>query len=252
MNQYVPVVIAHRGASRAAPENTLAAFDLALDQGAGGIELDVHLSADGVPVVIHDFALDRTTDGSGAVGEHTVAQLRRLDAGAWFDPSFAGQRIPTLEETLDRLAGRTDRRVLVNVELKAGSTQYPGIERACAAILQQYATEVQLVVSSFDHRALTTLADQAPAIPTGVLHVARMVDTAAYARRVHAAAVHPLAATVDAQSVAEAHTADLAIYPWTVDDAAQVRRLAQLGVDGIITNLPDLARRALTTADAPD
>lgn len=252
MNRYVPLVIAHRGASRAAPENTLAAFDLALAQGAEGVELDVHLSADGVPVVIHDFALDRTTDGSGAVGDHTVTQLRRLDAGAWFDRSFAGQRIPTLEETLDHLAGRSDRRLLVNIELKAGSTHYPGIETACAAILRQYATSIQLVVSSFDHRALLTLAEQAPTIATGVLHVARMVDAAAYAQRVHAAALHPLAAAVDAQSVTEAHAAGLAIYPWTVDDAARVRQLAQLGVDGIITNVPHEARQALTTADAPD
>jgi glycerophosphoryl diester phosphodiesterase len=124
-----PLILAHRGASRIAPENTLVAFCLALEQGADGLELDVQLSRDGVPVVFHDSELSRTTDGRGRISEKTLAELRTLDAGKWFDPRFAGERIPTLEEVFEAFGDRA----LYNIELKAFGVQDDGLVQAVVA-----------------------------------------------------------------------------------------------------------------------
>ena len=121
-----PLVIAHRGDTAAAPENTLPAFAAAIDAGAGGIELDVHPSRDGAPVVHHDYYLDRTTSGTGLVSDHTLAELRTLDAGGWFDERFAGEGIPTLEEVLSLATGR----VRLEIELKGTTLAFPG--RGCS------------------------------------------------------------------------------------------------------------------------
>jgi glycerophosphoryl diester phosphodiesterase len=145
-----PLVIAHRGASAEAPENTIAAFELALLHGADGIELDVHLSRDGHPVVIHDFALERTTDGSGLVREKTVRELKRLDAGGWRGGSFRGQRIQTLQEVFERFRDRTR----FWIELKGGSDLYPGIEERIVSLIEVYDVLERALVQSFDHKAL--------------------------------------------------------------------------------------------------
>jgi len=126
--------IAHRGASTAAPPNTLAAFEKAIELGADGIEFDVHLSADGVPVVIHDFTVNGTTNGSGRVASLTLVQLKQLDAGSYFDPAFAGERIPTLAEVLEAVGSR----LLLNIELKSTSLRDNGLEQAVIAQVEQH------------------------------------------------------------------------------------------------------------------
>jgi glycerophosphoryl diester phosphodiesterase len=138
--------IAHRGASAAAPANTMAAFEKALALGADGIELDVQLSADGVPVVIHDFTVDDTTDGSGKVARMTLAQLEQLDAGSYFDPAFAGERIPTLEKVLEVMGNR----LLLNIELKGFSLFDKGLERAVIGLIEQHALRSRVFLSSFN------------------------------------------------------------------------------------------------------
>ena len=150
---------AHRGASAEAPENTLAAFRRALEVGADGIELDVHLSADGVPVVIHDDTLERTTDGSGPVAAQSRAGLARLDAGAWFAPEFSGEELPTLQATLLLLAGR----LRLNLEVKAA--------RAGMAVfdLLRHFPQADAVISSFDYGLLARLRRSAPELPLAVL-----------------------------------------------------------------------------------
>ena len=125
--------IAHRGASALAPENTIAAFERAVELGADVIELDLHMSQDGELVVIHDDTLDRTTDGSGPVHHRSLGELMRLDAGRWFGEGFAGQRIPRLDEVLDRFAGK----VPLALEIKAGSTFFPGIEEKVVSALRE-------------------------------------------------------------------------------------------------------------------
>lgn len=132
LNQERPWIIGHRGAPSEAPENTLSSFELAIRQGADLVELDLHLSADEQLVVIHDDTVDRTTDGTGAVGDLSFAELRVLDAGSWMHPKFCGERIPTLAEALELSAGRAG----LVVELKGGSDCYPGMERLLASAIE--------------------------------------------------------------------------------------------------------------------
>ena len=229
---------AHRGASAAAPENTLAAFDLAVRKGAQGVELDVQRSADGVVVVIHDETVDRTTRGSGRVVGLTATELQ-----AW--------GVPTLAEVLDLLAP-TDLRV--NVERKNGIDPYPGLEEDVEAVVtgSRLATDApeRVLYSSFNHRSLARLAELGTKVPLGVLHVEAMVRPWVYAASFGARALHPMALTVLPEEVARCHEAGIAVHAWTVDDPAAVRALAAAGVDAVITNVPDLARAALD-ADRP-
>ena len=150
-----PLVIAQRGASAEAPENTIAAFELSLAHGADGIELDVHLSRDGHPVILHDLSLERTTDGAGPVGARTVRELKRLDAGGWYGPVFRGQRIQTLQEVLERFRDRTR----FWIELPQGSDVYPGIEERVVSLVEIYDVVDRALIQSFDHAALARSDD---------------------------------------------------------------------------------------------
>lgn len=222
-------VYAHRGASALAPENTLAAFRHALQAGAAGVELDVHLSADGTPVVIHDETLERTTDGRGPVAGYTIEALQRLDAGSWFDPLFAGERLPTLAETLSLLAGR----LRINVEIKES--------RAGLAVLDllRHFPQADVVVSSFNYDVLARLRREAPQLPLAVLQDGgNWRQGLARAEALRACAYHPQAAMVSRPLLAACRAVHLPVLPWTVDDPAQVRLLVRLGVAGLFTNDP--------------
>jgi glycerophosphoryl diester phosphodiesterase len=239
-----PLVVAHRGASGLAPENTLAAFRLALEQHAPAVECDVHLSADYVPVVIHDGRVDRTTSGSGAVASLTAAQIQMLDAGAWFGRQTAGERVPRLEEVLALCAGRAR----VFVELKPGSGPTLA-ERALNNV--ERVPQVETAVISFDPDLVREVARRRPDLPLGFLVRERSVRQHGPEPAVQATlacgagfiAPHHKAAS-DAL-VALAHGAGLPVSVWTVDDPVDVRRLAALGVDAITTNRPEVALAVL-------
>lgn len=220
---------AHRGASAEAPENTLAAFRRALEAGADGIELDVHLSRDGIPVVIHDETLERTTDGEGTVAACSCDVLRSLDAGFWFDPHFAGEPLPTLDETLRLLAGR----LRLNLEVKAVRAG-----TAVAEMLRRY-PQADAVVSSFDYGVLSGLRRADPDLPLAVLHDRgnwRLALERAEALR--ACAFHPRADLVSRPLLAACRRRQLPVFAWTVDNPGQARNLARMGVAGIFTNDP--------------
>lgn len=234
--------IAHRGASAYAPENTIAAFDKAVEQGADAIELDLHLSRDGELVVIHDDTLDRTTDGSGPVHEQSLEELRRLDAGRWFGEVFAGQRIPRLDEVLDRFAGK----VQLALEIKAGSSVFPGIEEKVISALRECAAIDQTAVASFDHYALRRLKEIEPAIRTAALLVGRPVSLSALAGPAKADGLALEASFVTKTEVEACRASGLQLVVWVVNDPAQMRHFIKLGVDGIITDRPDLLRLALS------
>lgn len=223
----------HRGASGAAPENTLAAFELAVRLGAHGVELDAQRSADGVVVVVHDETVDRTTAGTGRVVDLTADQLAALG-------------IPTLAQVLDLLAPTGLR---VNVELKNGVEPYPGlvedVEAVTAASRLAADAPERILYSSFNHRSLARLTELGSRVPRGVLHVEAMVRPWEYAASFGAQALHPMAVTVLAEEVALAHEAGMAVHAWTVDDPDAVRLLAAAGVDAVITNVPDVALAAL-------
>ncbi|HZY30946.1 MAG TPA: glycerophosphodiester phosphodiesterase family protein [Candidatus Methylomirabilis sp.] len=234
--------VAHRGASALAPENTMAAFEKAVELGADVIELDLHLSRDGELVAIHDDTLDRTTDGHGPVHQRSLAELMRLDAGRWFGEGFAGQRIPTLAQVLDRFAGK----VPLALEIKAGSTFFPGIEERVVSALRRHAAIDQAAVASFDHHALRRLKEIEPTIRTAALLVGRPVALSALAGPARANGLALEASFVTRSEVEACRAAGLKLVVWVVNDPAQMRHFIRLGVDGIITDRPDLLRLALT------
>ena len=235
-----PVVIAHRGASTDAPENTIAAFELALEQGADGIELDVHLSRDDHLVVIHDFTVERTTDGAGPVRAHTVRELKRLDAGGWHHRRFRGQRVQTLHVVLERFRGRTR----FWVELKGGAALYPGIEDRVASALEIYDVVDRTLVQSFDHEALGRIRAASPQIRLGALVEQAPVDGALLRPGV-VDAICPDVHVLTEPGLRKIREAGLACYVWTVNEPAQVDRLVGWGVSGVITDRPGTLRARL-------
>lgn len=236
--------IAHRGASADAPENTLRAFEAALEAGADAIELDVHMAADGALVVIHDPILGRTTAGRGPVRAHTLADLKRLDAGGWFGPAFAGATVPTLQEVVAFARGRTR----LFVEIKAGSDFYPGIEAAVTRCLKEGGVLGDAVLMSFDHTALLAVRDAAPEAETAALLEGRPADPPAVAAAARAGALALGYRLLTGRERALTAAAGLRLYAWTVDDEDEMRRLADMGLDGIITNHPARLRRVLRHA----
>ncbi|GAA4992168.1 glycerophosphodiester phosphodiesterase family protein [Pseudonocardia tropica] len=242
-----PEVVAHRGASADAPENTLAAADGAVVQRADAVEVDVQRTADGHLVLVHDATLARTTDvervfptrAQAPVGSFTLAELRRLDAGSWFSPAFAGERIPTLGEFADRLRGRAD----LLVELK-DPARYPGVEKEVAYELD--GPRPGVVVQSFDHDVMRSFAEAAPDVPAGWLFdgrpTAAQLDDAA-ARGV--SQINPSFRSVDAALVAEVRARGMQTGVYTVDDPDDMRRIAATGVDRIITDRPAVLRTVL-------
>ena len=239
--------IAHRGASAVAPANTLAAFERAIDLGAHAIELDVHLSADRVPVVIHDASVDATTDGSGRVSEMDLSQLKDLDAGSSFHASFAGERIPTLEDVLEAVG----RRVLLNVELKSLSVQDDGLESTAIPLVRRHGLSHRVLFSSFNPFSLRRAKRLAPDIPVGLLYSPDLplpLRHAWLAPLFQHEARHPEHTMVDARYMAWAQRRGLRVNVWTVDDPEEMRRLIDLGVHGIITNVPDVCRTVLEPA----
>jgi glycerophosphoryl diester phosphodiesterase len=227
-----PLVIAHRGASGTCPENTLAAFRHAVDLGVDMIELDVQLTRGGDVVVIHDLTLDRTTTGRGAVRDSSLAEIRRLDAGAWFGAAFRGERVPTLAEVLAAVP------VAVNVELKPHGDD--GLEiRALAVVEAAHATD-RVVFSSFDTGALERLRLASPGAAIAVLWQAEPLEGAlALAGRVLARALHLRKDAAKPAALAAARAAGLPVRVWTVNDPAEFARLAAGGVEGIFTDHPE-------------
>lgn len=227
-------VIAHRGASGYAPENTLRAFQQAVLLGADGVELDVQLTRDGELVVIHDETLDRTTTGAGRVYSYTFAELRTLDAGRWFSPSPKPERIPHLREVLELLAG-TD--LLLNVELKNDVVPYEGIEAKLCTLLQDYPNQ-QVIVSSFNHYSLRKLKQINPACNIALLYMERIVEPWLYAHKQKAVALNPHYPNIVPELVAGCREANVALYAWTVNREEDMKRLLVAGIDGVMTDYP--------------
>lgn len=239
--------IAHRGASGHAPENTMAAFDKAVEMEADFFELDVQMSKDGHLVVIHDTTVDRTTDGTGAVKDLTLAELKRLDAGSWFGPEFAGERIPTLEEVLDRYRGN----IGILIEIKAPE-RYPGIEEKVADALKERNMDQPesgaVIVQSFGHETVENFRRILPTVPVGVLlssadYPDGVTDEELAAFAEYAEYVNPNQSLVDEDLVRRIHAWNMKITPYTIRTAEEADRMIAAGVDGIITDFPELGQR---------
>src|SRR5688572_14361899 len=226
------MVIAHRGASSYAPENTLAAFDLALQMEVRHIELDVDFTSDGHIVVIHDDTVDRTTNGSGPVTSHTLAALQGLDAGSWFGAQFAGERIPTFDEVLARYKGR----VHIHTEIKGRS---PSLSPGTADLIRKHGMEGQVTITSFQSVRLEEMRACAPELPRGWL--VREVSDALIAQA-HALGVTqfcPRADAVTPELVGRLHAEGFVVRAWGVGTEELMQRAVQAGADGMTVNFPD-------------
>ena len=233
------MAIAHRGASSYAPENTFAAFDLAIEMGARHLELDVHFSSDGHLVVIHDDTVDRTTDGSGPVTSRSLASLTALDAGAWFDPRFKGERIPTLGAVLERYWGAH-----LHVELKGHSA---GLAQRAVDMVRSSGIATNVTITSFQKAKLEETRAYAPELPTGWL-VGEVSDAVvAQARAMGLTQLCPRAGAVTPELVSRLHAEGLVVRAWGVATEDLMRQVVTAGADGMTVNFPDKLLAYLAT-----
>jgi glycerophosphoryl diester phosphodiesterase len=236
-------VIAHRGASRVAPENTLAAFRLAANAGADAVELDARLSADGAVVVHHDVTLDRTTNGTGDLSQLDAHDLKSLDAGAKFGARFAGEQIPILDEVFEAVG----RDVLINVELKNYERVFDPLAEYVVRIVRHHGLERRVLLSSFNPVSLRAASRLAPEIPRGLLlwQGQKTWTQAAFRTIAVFDTCHPQDQMTDRDTIAAEHAHGRRVHVWTVNDGDRMRELLLLGVDGLITDALDVARQAV-------
>ena len=238
-----PLIFAHRGANCVCPENTLPAFAAAIDLGADGVELDVQFSSDGKLVIIHDYSLDKTTDGKGRVVGQPYEELQKLDAGSWFGPQFASTRIPTLDQVLDLLQGK----LLINIELKSLDMNST-LGRDVVRCVRAHSMVDQVVLSSFNPFTLRSAKRVGPEFECALLTAP---DLPAWMRSgltrswSLAQGLHPEFKMVDARYVAAARKRGMPVRPWTVNEEPDLRRMLDLGVDAIITDRPDRLKALL-------
>ncbi|MFF7649860.1 glycerophosphodiester phosphodiesterase [Streptomyces sp. NPDC007983] len=258
MSHHHTVTVAHRGASGYAPENTLAAVDAADDLGIDWVENDVQRTRDGELIIMHDTTLNRTTDVEEVfpdrapwnISDFTLDEIEKLDAGSWFGPKFAGEPVPTLEEYLDRVS---DNHQKLLMEIKAPEL-YPGIERQALRELRREGWLdrkhlKRLIVQSFSAESVQTVHRLRRDVKTGFLGTPAVADLPRYAE--FADQINPSHTTIDAsyvkeiQAVRGAHGRPLEVYTWTVNDGPTAVKVADMGVNGVITNKPDVVREAL-------
>ena len=218
------------------------AFIKAIELGAGGIELDVHLSSDRRLVVIHDEKVDRTSNGTGYVGHMSFGELKKLDFGSWFSAEYKGTRIPGLEEVLELVEKWNG---ILNIEIKNGPVFYPGIERAVSDAIEKYRLTGRTIVSSFNHYSLVEIRKINPGIKTAPLYMAGLFEPWEYARRLGAAAIHPLFYNIVPEVMIGCKQKNIKVNPFTVDHPEDIKAMVEAGVDGIITNVPDIARKVI-------
>lgn len=236
---YVREVVnyAHRGFSKEYPENTMLAFEKAIEAGATGIETDVQLTKDGVAVLCHDEYVNRTTNGTGPVNSYTYAELKELDAGSKFNPKFKGLKIPTLDQLLSLAK---EHNIMVNIELKNDTFEYPGLETLVISHIKDFGIEHSTIISSFNHYSLVKCKEIDGSIKTGMLYAGRLYHPELCAELIHANAVHPyFRSMLHKDAVYDIRCKGLLVNPYTVNEEVHMRKLLSLGVDGIITNRPD-------------
>lgn len=239
-----PILFAHRGDLAHAPENTLPSFSQAIQKGADGIELDAKLTADGHVIVIHDAAVDRTTNGRGKVASFTLEAIRELDAGAWFDSQFAGTKVPLLEEVFETVG----RDKLINIELTNYSTPKDGLTQKVCELIKRRGNQKQIIFSSFFASNLKIAAQVLPEVPRGLLAMPGLLGL--WARSFgfmfgDYQALHPHISNASREQAARAHRIKRRVHVWTANTPEEIIRLKDWGVDGIFTDDPAVAVRAL-------
>ena len=239
-----PIIIAHRGASLHAPENTMEAYRLAMQQGADGIELDTKLTADGEVIAIHDQTVDRTTNGHGRVATFSLADLRALDAGSFFSEQFRGAKIPTLNEVLEVFG----KQGFINIELTNYSTPRDQLVEKICALVQKHNLQKKILFSSFFASNLKRAAHLLPEVPRGLLALRGWKGM--WARSFgfmfgEFQASHPYITDVNPPQVARVHKLKRRIHVWTANSEQDLLRLKNWSVDGIFTDDPLTAVRVI-------
>lgn len=244
-------VIAHRGGSNLAPENTLAAFQNAIDLGVDMIEIDVEQTSDSIVVVIHDSKVDRTTNGTGSVDSLSYSYVKTLDAGSWFDKKYKNERISTLDETLQLINGK----VILLIEIKEGSERYPGIEQQTVESIQQFNAHSWTIVQSFNKKAIERIKLLDKKIETYYLlgrnfkkYYNDLIENPDPELGYDGIAVHH--SMLSAASVDSIKQLGLGVFTWTVDELEDMKKMIDAGVNGIITDSPDILIDHIESANA--
>ncbi|PCJ89096.1 MAG: glycerophosphodiester phosphodiesterase [Flavobacteriales bacterium] len=239
-------VIAHRGASGSAPENTLASIKKAMETGANMIEIDVHLSKDDTVVLMHDSKVDRTTNGTGKVQELTLEELKKLDAGSWFNEKFSSEKIPTLEEVLKAINGKCK----LLIEVKGKSKTYQGIEKQIVDLINKYNAKNWCIVQSFHTPYIenTYRLDSAIEVHKLIISPLRLfpfiymddgLRFGSIKKFTYAKSINPNHKAVSKKFIKKIHSQNQTVFCWTVNEKETAKKLIALGVDGIITNYPE-------------
>ena len=244
-----PLIVAHRGSSGSAPENTMASFRLAIDEGADMIELDIRMTKDFHLIVHHDRDLGRTVRGTGYIREKTLNELKALDAGSWFSPKFRGEQIPTLREVMDILPPH----MKLNIEVKTdGETRQDiAFEESCILIVREKQFTERVIISSFDHKFLKRLHRLDPAIITGalLLPVRDMAKKpSSLARSIGTKAFICNTKQLRRRHIQDAHKHHIWVACYSVNTRPQLERMLRLGVDAVVTDFPGRMRRAIRSA----
>lgn len=243
----MPLVLAHRGANKVAPQNTIPAFRKALEFNADGIETDVHLSKDGEVVICHNYTVDETSNGKGFVDEMTLAELRQLDFGSYFNKDFSGVTLPTLSELLDVVQGMS----LINIEIKPPRTNNDLVKKVVEEI-HKYGIEKNSIVSCFNPECIRQVKEIDKNIKTALLYeddeLGNEIMTfgvAKYCQQLNADAAHPHRKLITHKEILELHNLGMAVNPWTVNLEEDIVRLTEWGCDALISDVPDFCRKVL-------
>ncbi|UQZ36817.1 glycerophosphodiester phosphodiesterase [Paenibacillus sp. PK3_47] len=233
-------ILAHRGASAYAPENTMEAFRLAVEQQADGFEIDINLTKDGEIVVIHDDSIDRTSDGKGDITEYTLGELKQFNFNKGFEERYAAAQIPTLREVLELVKAHD---LYLNIEVKdilSKMNLYAGLGSAAAELVREYGLTENVIFSSFNHTSMVKLKEEYPDMRTALLYIAGLYEGEKYAKMAKADALHPVFFGVNRTNVEQAQAAGIQVNAWTVNEQEHIRMMIDAGVDGIITDRPDV------------
>ncbi|MFJ5963937.1 glycerophosphodiester phosphodiesterase [Bacillus sp. NPDC093026] len=234
-------IIAHRGSSSDAPENTIAAFDLAVQQGADYLELDVQFTMDQQVVVIHDDTVDRTTDGSGPVMGYTLDELKKLDAGSWFHQRYANERVPTLQEILERYS----QRVGILIELKHPKRQI-GIEKAVSNIINRFSYSRHIMVQSFNDTALQRIKAYYPALQTAFIikpSVGKLMKRKLAVYSTFADCLNMKKTMMNRFWIDRIHSSGMGVFIWTIKDQKTANRIKKYPIEGVVTDHPLFFKR---------
>ena len=229
-------IFAHRGFSGKYPENTMLAFEKAVEIGVDGIELDVHLTKDNEIVIIHDEDIKRTCDGEGLVKDMTLEELRRFDASATFRGQYGFCGIPTLREYFELVK---DTPIITNIELKTGVYEYHTIEQRVIDMVREFGLSDKIIFSSFNHFTVKRCEEIAPEIKRGFLTGDWLYDFGKYTAERNVQCCHPWHVSLSEETVKEMHDAGCEINTWTVNEYEDIKKLSAWGVDSLIGNFPD-------------